>query len=159
MYSRLFRSASGFAIRPNTRAYATRRVINRSQSAPLPPSARQFQSIGQLQGQPALAQASDYYEELNEGGDIQATLSTPTLPHLPKSTEAPISEHHDSETRLEDGQFTATSMDGEALAKKAATPLYFQGSKFVREPYWQKIGRWQNVTEKEFLTHSWQVSL
>jgi hypothetical protein len=157
MYARLVRSASGLAVRSNTRGYATRRVINKTPSAPLPTPARQFQSIGQIQGQQALAQASRSYEELIRVSDIRTSRS-PTLQHLPNSTEAFISEHHDSQTRLEHDQITTTDADSEALPQNVVTPLYFRGSKFAREPYWQKIGRWQNVTEKEFLTHSWQES-
>lgn len=40
----------------------------------------------------------------------------------------------------------------------SASPAYFRGSKFDRAPYWQKIGRWKDVSEKEFLSYRWNVS-
>ena len=44
------------------------------------------------------------------------------------------------------------------IAQEYAIPLHYRGKKFDREPYWQKIARWKDVSEKEFLTHRWQVS-
>lgn len=45
------------------------------------------------------------------------------------------------------------------LPTPAAVPAYHRGSKFDRVPYWQKIPRWKDVTEKDFLSHRWGVSV
>ena len=38
----------------------------------------------------------------------------------------------------------------------ANVPIYHRG--FVRVPYWQKIWRWRNITEEQFLSYRWGVS-
>jgi lysine 2,3-aminomutase len=40
----------------------------------------------------------------------------------------------------------------------SASPAYFRGSKFDRVPYWQKICRWRDVGEKEFLSYHWNTA-
>lgn len=40
----------------------------------------------------------------------------------------------------------------------SASPAYFRGSKFDRVPYWQKIGRWKDIGEKEFLSYRWNTA-
>lgn len=40
----------------------------------------------------------------------------------------------------------------------AKIPAYFHSSKFDRVPYWQKIGRWKDVGENDFLSYRWNVS-
>lgn len=39
--------------------------------------------------------------------------------------------------------------------KFAAVPAYFRDVKFDPVPYWQKIGRWKDITEKQFLSYRW----
>lgn len=46
-----------------------------------------------------------------------------------------------------------TSMD------PVTVPVYHRGSKFDRVPYWQDIPRWKEITEKQFLSYRWGVSL
>lgn len=38
-------------------------------------------------------------------------------------------------------------------------PAYFRGSKYDRSPYWQNIRRWKDVSEADFLSYRWNVSL
>ena len=40
----------------------------------------------------------------------------------------------------------------------ATVPAYHRGSKFGRVPYWHKIGRWKDISEKQFLSYRWGVS-
>ncbi|EKD16268.1 uncharacterized protein L3040_009498 [Drepanopeziza brunnea f. sp. 'multigermtubi'] len=37
-------------------------------------------------------------------------------------------------------------------------PVYHHGSKFERIPYWQKIRRWEDVTEEQFLSYRWNIA-
>ncbi|PSS22823.1 hypothetical protein M430DRAFT_135122 [Amorphotheca resinae ATCC 22711] len=43
-------------------------------------------------------------------------------------------------------------------SQSTALPIYHRGALFDREPYWQKIARWSDVSEKEFLSYRWQIS-
>jgi hypothetical protein len=45
----------------------------------------------------------------------------------------------------------------EPTTKLPAVPAYFRGVKFDPVPYWQKIGRWKDTTEKQFLSYRWGV--
>jgi lysine 2,3-aminomutase len=45
----------------------------------------------------------------------------------------------------------------ESAIDPVIVPAYFRGSKFDRVPYWQKIGRWKDISEKQFLSYSWGV--
>jgi lysine 2,3-aminomutase len=40
----------------------------------------------------------------------------------------------------------------------ASVPAYFRGAKFDPVPYWQKIERWKDISEKQFLSYRWGVS-
>lgn len=57
----------------------------------------------------------------------------------------------------DDGGFNDTYVDSEI--QSSPVPAYFRGSKFDRVPYWQKIGRWKDVSEEKWLSYSWGVSL
>ncbi|KUJ08537.1 kama family protein [Mollisia scopiformis] len=37
-------------------------------------------------------------------------------------------------------------------------PAYFRGSKFDRVPYWQRIHRWEDIGEREFLSYRWNTA-
>ncbi|KAL2070579.1 hypothetical protein VTL71DRAFT_13605 [Oculimacula yallundae] len=43
-------------------------------------------------------------------------------------------------------------------AEAVTTPAYHMGSKFERVPYWQKIGRWKDVSEEQFLSYRWNTA-
>ncbi|CZS89254.1 related to lysine 2,3-aminomutase [Rhynchosporium agropyri] len=45
-----------------------------------------------------------------------------------------------------------------AQVEPVATPAYYIGSKFDRIPYWQKIGRWKDVSEEHFLSYKWNTA-
>ncbi|KAE8449221.1 hypothetical protein EG329_008388 [Mollisiaceae sp. DMI_Dod_QoI] len=48
--------------------------------------------------------------------------------------------------------------DSAQTTSTSANPAYYHGSKFDRVPYWQKIGRWKDVGEKEFLSYRWNTA-
>lgn len=47
--------------------------------------------------------------------------------------------------------------DSQVSLAAVTVPAYHRGSKFERNPYWQRIGRWKGVTETKFLSHQWNV--
>lgn len=158
MYSNLVRSASGLALKSNTRHYATRRVITQTPSTPLPVT-RQFQSIGQLQAQPGLSEQIQTYDHVSETGNFHPDHLRLPSQNIPETINEPLASRDQGlGTKIKNEQVTSTNEGVDTTSQNLATPLYFRGSSFDRFPYWQKIGRWKHVTEKEFLTHSWQVS-
>jgi hypothetical protein len=46
----------------------------------------------------------------------------------------------------------------QTIIQEKAVPLYDRKSKFDKEQYWQKIDRWKDVTQEQFLSHRWNVS-
>jgi hypothetical protein len=156
MYSQLARSASGLTLRTTIRTYATRRVIRETSSNPLITPSRSFQSTGHFQGQ-VHAEVPAYSAPFDHGvignGDFSSTFLT-----SPSSVaEAITLEHPVSRPSFTPEEVTSVIDFDESVTQDPVLPLYHRGSKFDREPYWQKISRWKDVAEKEFLTHSWQV--
>jgi hypothetical protein len=46
----------------------------------------------------------------------------------------------------------------ESPLETTTVPAYHRGTQFDRDLYWQRIGRWKDVTEKQFLSYRWGVS-
>ena len=125
----------------------------------LTPSRRSFGSSTPLPGQAGLAVKEDYSNDSNNYEDVIVERTRPSiyddqptripnysiLPHLPR-TSAQVSHQ----------------MGVGALPQAAS--LFYQPyhvgrqAKFERIPYWQRIPRWRNVSEEEWLDYSWGVS-
>jgi hypothetical protein len=157
MFPQLTRSAFGLTFKIAIRNYATRRVIRESSSTPLTTLTRSFQSIGNLQAQPVPTDTPIYAEPFElgviENCNLSPQVEFPTQSILPNH----LNEEPASRATLAQKQATPAKIVEQLATQEPAIPLYHRGTKFDREPYWQKIGRWKEVTEKEFLTHSWQV--
>lgn len=68
--------------------------------------------------------------------------------------EAPRSEEPSKPVAQRPGIPRMTPLVDQTAQKVASKP---QHRRFERELYWQKIPRWKDVTEKEFLSYRWQV--
>jgi hypothetical protein len=136
--------------------FGTRRHGNRAKFSPfkLVSAPRNFQSFVQRQGQEALA-ASPRYEPALEYENVEEfTRSQSPAPQAPTS-----SSHSSAFTASPDLTSNVPELDvSEAATLKTTVPLYYRHSKFDKEPYWRKIGRWKDVTQEQFLSHRWNVS-
>jgi hypothetical protein len=108
-------------------------------------AARTFQSFVQRQGQSALAEAPSY-----EHAPVFETSEELTRSQFP-TTEAPSAQPATTSKALNPDVYKIAT-------QKNVVPLYYRGSKFDKEPYWQKIDRWKDVTQEQFLSHRWNVS-
>jgi hypothetical protein len=84
---------------------------------------------------------------------VRPALSQPEFHHAPpKPSLIPRRDGSDQVANFDIGE--------EFIIKQsyAPVPAYFRGSGFDRVPYWQQIGRWQDVTENQFLSYRWGVS-
>jgi lysine 2,3-aminomutase len=122
-----------------------------------------FQSAAKQMGQAGLARAleREYIpEELVQSfpkGVIhppvsQKMVTTQSVENCQKNLDA-AKVQGSSKTVIE-----KTSIVPEPYNDLATIPAYHRGSKFERIPYWQKIGRWSDITEKQFLSYRWGVS-
>lgn len=75
------------------------------------------------------------------------------MPHEEVKGSRPASTHRIATEAQQHSELNSTA-DVEAVA----TPAYHIGSKFNRTPYWQKIGRWKDIPEDQFLSYRWNVS-
>lgn len=150
------------------------RPYSKGQSAKAPRFAsrlctpRQFHSDIQRQGQAGLAPApveEDYSSSFTASGRTIPENSTQksrlqTEPH--RIFEKPLDYHRGSTQSFPLRQVSKRLVESEdtsgTSALTASIPLYHCSSKFDRLPYWQKIPRWKDVSEKQFLNYSWGVS-
>jgi len=88
-----------------------------------------------------------------EPGLFKNAASSPIPPFPLTAPFPPASEAQILQKSVAPGVSTV-----EQDTENPVTPLYHQGNKFDRVPYWQKIPRWKDVTEKEWLSYEWQVS-
>lgn len=118
-------------------------------------ASRSFQSAVQRQWQSALAESPAYdQDQVYENADELTRLESPAQAFGPTS-----SSRIPSSTPLPDVSSNVSGLVGhESAAKEKVIPLYYRDSKFDKEPYWQKIGRWKDATQEEFLSHRWNVS-
>lgn len=138
MYSNLSRGALRSHVNSNARQYSPFNVTS---------AIRSFHAFTQCQGQPALAESRSYER----------------VPAFETSEELTRSQFPSPQNRFTSMPPLSTSkvlepQDHEMRTQEEIVPLYYRGSKFDREPYWQKIGRWKDVTEEQFLSHRWNVS-
>lgn len=117
---------------------------------------RNFQTFAQRQGQAGLAESPRYDEQALEYGDTEE-LSRSQSP-APQAPSTPTSHPSGFTPTPHVATKTLEAVPRETTTQEKFVPLYYQGSKFDKEPYWQKIGRWKEVTEEQFLSHRWNVS-
>ncbi|KAL5329830.1 hypothetical protein ACEPPN_003349 [Leptodophora sp. 'Broadleaf-Isolate-01'] len=75
------------------------------------------------------------------------------MPHEEVKGSRPASTHRIATEAQQHSELNSTA-DVEAVA----TPAYHIGSKFNRTPYWQKIGRWKDIPEDQFLSYRWNTA-
>jgi len=155
MFPRLTKIPARPAVGCSRRNYATRRVIN---DPPVtPPSTRTFKSMGQLQGQPALGETASL------GGGFESGIFENNIPisqvPIRQPVQTPGFRFPEPQVPLRSSLGISTKKAAEIDLNTPSVPLYYHGNKFERVPYWQKIPRWKNVSEKDFLTYSWQASI
>lgn len=141
-------------IRPASRAYATRRVIqDPSLNIKTTPS-RPSRSIGHLQGPPTPNEAP-----LLDGG-FQPGVFGPNYYKKPQTQPSPSQQivQQEPSTLKETLNVPMEDISRPIIATETVNSLYHQGESFDRIPYWQKIRRWKDVTEKQFLSYEWNVS-
>lgn len=148
MYSRL-RPRALSSINFGACRYYSRSAANISPYK-IPSTARNFQSSVQRHGQSALAESPSYEQSpayvnaddlVRSQQSVSPTPSTTMDPAGP--IPAPISPQSDAQ---------------QIIIQEKAVPLYDRKSKFDKEQYWQKIDRWKDVTQEQFLSHRWNVS-
>lgn len=155
MYSHLRQGAFGSIFNLGARRYNNRGPTKFSPFK-APSSPRNFQSFVQRQGQAGLAEYSRYHEQALEYENTEELTRSQSPVYQVQST---TSSYPSPFTSIPDvASKTPKSAIGETTAQEKVVPLYYQGSKFDKEPYWQKIGRWKDVTEEQFLSHRWNVS-
>lgn len=120
--------------------------------APRKRSVRQFQSTARPSGQAGLAQ-------LPVQDDFSIGMQYGAVRRLDHHREFDQPIENSSQPSQNQTAFAKQASNAEArdAFKEEPTPVpaYFRGTKFDRVPYWQKIGRWQNATEEQFLSYRW----
>jgi len=139
MYMRSVQSIGGVAVKSAIPSHATRRSMGSPTLTKPTTPIRSFQSIGRSKEQAEPAEASTL-EKLPRQGLWETPLPFPMPETTVSQSLVPQTQH----TQYEASQSTAL-------------PIYHRGALFDREPYWQKIARWSDVSEKEFLSYRWQV--
>lgn len=82
-------------------------------------------------------------------------FSTRTIPGVGVPISVPASPEVPAVSTLEQDALLETQ---DKSQNKVTVPAYHRGSKYERVPYWQNIRRWNNVDEKNFFSHTWNVS-
>jgi lysine 2,3-aminomutase len=130
---------------------SSRCVLPRTQSS-------LFRSVAQQQVQAGISRAPE--PEYVPAHIVQDLLET-----VPHQTVAPIqyvqdldgTMKHNGASTAQEASVPVTETTTEPTTKFPAVPAYFRGVKFDPVPYWQKIGRWKDTTEKQFLSYRWGV--
>lgn len=79
-----------------------------------------------------------------------------TFTHPPPSVEDLLKKSGEAKLQETPEPMIGTTSTESAI-DPTTVPAYFRGSKFDRVPYWQKIERWKDISEKQFLSYSWGV--
>ena len=80
-------------------------------------------------------------------------------PARARPASAPARGYSSLETANNDiDKFTQIMEADSVIGNSSALPAYHRGSLFDRAPYWQKIARWKDVSEAQFLKYRWSVS-
>ena len=110
---------------------------------------RNFNSIVQSQGQAGVREPPSDDGQILRYGEAEELIQRQSLvPGAGASSLPPYAF-----TSISEVAPTAPE-----AARQRGVPLYHRDSKFDKEPYWQKIGRWKDVPEEQFLSHRWNVS-
>lgn len=78
----------------------------------------------------------------------------PSLHQVQQEQDGMVQPSSDITNGLEEHQ----EAEEQSSVDHAPAPVYHRGTKFDRLPYWQKIGRWKDVSEQQFLSYRWNVS-
>jgi hypothetical protein len=159
MYSQLRQGAFGSIVNLSARRFDHRGSVKFSPFK-VASARRNFQYFAHRQGQAGLAESprSPRYDEQNLEYESAEELhrSQPSDPQAPGTS---FSSHHSAFTSTAEVTSQASeSASCETTTQEMIVPLYYRDSKFDKEPYWQKIGRWKDVTQEQFLSHRWNVS-
>ena len=156
MYSHLRQGAFGSIVNLSARRFDHRGSVKFSPFK-VASARRNFQSFALRQGQAGLAESPRYDEQnLEYESAEELPSSQPSDPQAPGTSS---SSHHSAFTSTSDVASQASkSASCEINTQEMTVPLYYRDSKFHKEPYWQKIGRWKDVTQEQFLSHRWNVS-
>ena len=148
MYSRL-RPRALSSINFDTCRYYSRSAANISPYN-IPSTARNFQSSIQRHGQSALAESPSYEQStayVNTDGLVRSQQPVSPTPSTTMDPTSPIPAPTSPQSHAKD-----------TITQANVVPLYYRIVKFDKEQYWQKIGRWKDVTQQQFLSHRWNVS-
>lgn len=111
---------------------------------------RLFQSTSNPKGQTGLGQTT---VSVSVPGDIVS------LPGMLNSTvyprAVPPAFIDPQKRQIEFVEDSPEDLEPDFKVDTSPIPAYSRGLKFDRVPYWQKIGRWQNVSEEQFLSYQW----
>jgi len=119
-----------------------------------------FRSAAQQQGQAGLARASEpvyFPEHIIQG--LPQNITHP--PVTSKASAQSVDDNLQKSGAVKLQEITKPVIEttlSESAIDTATVPAYHRGSKYDRVPYWQKIGRWKDITEKQFLSYRWGVS-
>jgi hypothetical protein len=119
-----------------------------------------FRSAAQQQVQVGLSPApapEPEYIPAHIVQDLLETASHQTVASNPFVQESDGTMKHSGASITQEVPVPVAETTTEPKTKFAAVPAYFRGVKFDRVPYWQKIGRWKDITEKQFLSYRWGV--
>lgn len=159
MYTRPARSAAcSLTSRSNSRNYATRRIIKDTPSIPLPARASSFPFTDHFPKQPAYFEATICREMSERGSTENSSLYTGFQKSHLLGFEKRIPKGAIS-LALSNGEEVHAAYAHSSIPQNPVVELNHRNTNLDREPYWQRIGRWKDVTEKEFLSHRWQVSI
>lgn len=119
-----------------------------------------FRSAAQQQGQAGLARASEpvyFPEHIIQG--LPQNITHP--PVTSKASAQSVDDNLKKSGGVKLQEITKPVIEttsSESAIDTTTVPAYHRGSKYDRVPYWQKIGRWKDITEKQFLSYRWGVS-
>lgn len=119
-----------------------------------------FRSATQQQGQAGLARAPEpEYIPEHIIQDLPRSVTRPPFFSETSFQDVQDSVKKDSAATLQDTTNPVTQTTStEPVLDTTTVPAYHRGSKFDRVPYWQKIGRWKDITAEKFLSYRWGVS-
>jgi hypothetical protein len=119
-----------------------------------------FRSAAQKQSQAGLARAPEpvYFPEHIIQGLPQNITHPPVTSKASAQTVDDTLKKSGAVKLQEITKPVIETTSSEPAIDTANVPAYHRDSKYDRAPYWQKIGRWKDITEKQFLSYRWGVS-
>ncbi len=121
---------------------------------------REFQSAVKLRGQAGLAQVPEP-DQVPDSFLLNNLQDGARQAELGQVVSHPTAEGSNSRQRIQSRPESMAEIPTTPQHVFASMPIleYHRGTKFDRVPYWRKISRWKDVTEKEFLSYEWSVGL